>query len=174
MDDASEYLPSQEATSSLFVPHYGYNLRNLPSRRLSTSDTSTLNLSALSSNSALRLARQHAQPLSSDTHSSELVPQSSFTTDFDTASPLSSDVQTAFLSGNLFPGVLIPTPVPPLIRIPEYYTTEHSRLLTPNFADYPIRIDGTTIYNPKNDPQFTVLTERLLQITIFFRIKEKK
>ena len=40
-----------------------------------STDTSTINLSALPSNSALRLARQHAKPLS-DTHPSELVPQS--------------------------------------------------------------------------------------------------
>ena len=73
LDDSSEYIPSQESTSSLFVPHHRYNLRNLPTRRLGTTDTSTLNFSALSSNSALRLARQHAQPLSSDTHSKELV-----------------------------------------------------------------------------------------------------
>ena len=68
----SEYTPSQDTTSSLFVPQHRYNLRDLPSRRLST-DTSTLNLSALPSNSALRLVRQHAQPLSSETSSSEFI-----------------------------------------------------------------------------------------------------
>ena len=61
LDNTSEYTPSQDTTGSLFVPHHRYNLRDLPSRRLST-DTSTLNLSALSSNSTLRLLRQHAQP----------------------------------------------------------------------------------------------------------------
>ena len=59
LDNTSEYTPSQDTTGSLFVPQHRYNLRDLPSRRLST-DTSTLNLSALSSNSALRLVRQHA------------------------------------------------------------------------------------------------------------------
>ena len=108
------------------------------------------------------LQRQHAQPLSSDTHSSELVPQSYFTSGLDTASLLSSDVQTAYLSGNLFSEVLIPTPVPPHIRLPEYYTSEHSRPPTPNFTDYPIRVDGTTIYEPKNDPRFPILTERFI------------
>ena len=73
LDNTSEYTPSQETTSSIFLPQHRYNLRDLPSRRLST-DTSTPNLSALSSNSALRLVRQHAQPLSSETHSSELIP----------------------------------------------------------------------------------------------------
>ena len=53
LDNTSDYAPSQD-TSSLFVPKHRYNLRDLPSRRLST-DTSTLNFSALSSNSALRL-----------------------------------------------------------------------------------------------------------------------
>ena len=120
----------------------------------------TFNFSALSSNSAaLRLARQHAQLSSSDTHSSELVPHSYFTSDFDTASLLSSDVQTALLSGILFSEVLLPTHVPPHIRIPEFCTTEHFRLPTPIFAHYPIRVDGTTIYAPKKDPRFTVLTE---------------
>ena len=66
LDSTSDYVPSQESTSSLFVPHHRYNLRNFPSRRLS-SDTSTLSLSALSSSSALRLARRHAKPLSDNT-----------------------------------------------------------------------------------------------------------
>ena len=100
-DNTSEYTPSQETTSSLFLPQHRYNLRDLPSRRLST-DTSTLHLSAFSSNSALRLVRQHAQPLSSETHSSELIPSPYFTSGFKTASILSSDAQTAFLSGNFF------------------------------------------------------------------------
>ena len=65
LDTASEYTPSQETSSTLFLPQHRYNLRDLPSRRLST-DTSTLHLSAVSSNSSLRLLRQHAQPLSSE------------------------------------------------------------------------------------------------------------
>ena len=109
--NASEYILSRESTSSLSVPLHRYNLRNLPIRRRSTTDTSTLNFSALSNNSVLRLARQHAQPLSSDKHSSELVAQSYFTFGLDTDSLLSSDVQTAFLSGNLISEVLKPTPV---------------------------------------------------------------
>ena len=40
-NNTSDYAPSQD-TSSLFVPKHRYNLRDLPSRRLST-DTSTLN-----------------------------------------------------------------------------------------------------------------------------------
>ena len=78
LHNTSEYTPSQETSSSLFIPQHRYNLQDLPSRRLST-DTSTLHLSALSSNSTLRLVRQHAQPLSSETHSSELVPSPYFT-----------------------------------------------------------------------------------------------
>ena len=101
LNNTSEYTPSQETTSSIFLPQHRYNLRDLPSRRLST-DTSTPKLSALSSNSALRLVRQHAQPLSSETHSSELIPSPYFTSGFETASLLSSDAQTAFLSGNLY------------------------------------------------------------------------
>ena len=100
LDNTSDYAPSQD-TSSLFVPKHRYNLRDLPSRRLST-DTSTLNFSALSNNSALRLVRQHAQPLSSDTPSSELFQSPYFTSGIETASLLSSNAQTAFLSGDLF------------------------------------------------------------------------
>ena len=161
MDNTSEYTPSQDTTSSLFVPQHRYNLRDLPSRRLST-DTSTLNLSALSSNSALRLVRQHAQPLSSETNSSEFIPSPYFTSGFETASLLSSDAQTASLSGNLFSEVIIPTPVPAHIRIPEYYTAHQSRPPTPNFADYPLRVDGITIYDPQNDPRFPILAERFV------------
>ena len=110
----------------------------------------------------MRLARQHAQPLSSDTDSSEFAPQSYFTTGLDTASLLCYDVQTAFLSGNFFSEVLIPISVPPHVRLPEYYTTEHSRPPTPNFADYLVRVDGITIYEPRNDPRFPILTERFI------------
>ena len=75
LDNNSDYIPSQGSASSLFVPHHRYNLRNLPLRGIST-DTSTFNFSTLSSNSVLQLARQHAQPLSSDTLPSEFDPQS--------------------------------------------------------------------------------------------------
>ena len=158
LDNTSDYAPSQD-TSSLFVPKHRYNLRDLPSRRLST-DTSTLNFSALSSNSALRLVRQHAQPLSSDTPSSELFQSPYFTSGFETASLLSSNAQTAFLPGDLFSQVVIPTSVPAHIRLHEYYTAEHSRPPTPIFADYPLRVDGITIYDPQNYPRFPFLAER--------------
>ena len=161
LDNTSEYTPSQETTSSLLLPQHRYNLRDLLSRRLST-DTSTLNLSALSSNSALRFVRQYAQPLSSETHSSELIPSPYFTSGFETASLLSSDAQTAFLSGIFFSEVIIPTPVPTHSRLPEYYTADHSRPLTPNFADYLLRVDGITIYDPQNDPRFPILAERFI------------
>ena len=148
-------------TSSLLLPKHRYNLRDLPSRRLSTY-TSTLNLSALSSNSALRLVRQHAQPLSSETHSSEVIPSPYFTSGFETASLLSSDAQTAFLSGNLLSEVMIPTLVPAHIRLSEYYTADHSRPPTPNFADYLLRDDGITIYDLQNDPRFPIPAERFI------------
>ena len=125
-------------------------------------DTSTLNSSAPSSNSALRLVRQHAQPLSSETHSSELKPSPYFASGLETASLLSSDSRTAFFSGNLFSEVLRPTPVPAHIRLPEYHTADHSRHPTPDFADYPLRVDGITIYDPQKDPQFPILAERFI------------
>ena len=161
LDNTSEYTPSQDTTGSVFVPQQRYNLRDLPSRRLRT-DTSTLNLSALSSNSALRLVRQHAQALSSETNSAEFIPSPYFTSGFETASLLSSDAQTAFLSGNLFSEVIILTPVPAHIRILEYYTADQSRPPTPNFADYPLRVDGITIYDPQHDPRFPILAERFI------------
>ena len=173
LNNTSEYTPSQETTSSLFLPQHRYNLRDLPSRRLSA-DTSTLNLSALFSNSALRLVRQHAQPLSSETHSSELIPSPYFTSGFETASLLSSDAQTAFLSGNIFSEVIIPTPVPAHIRLPEYYTADHSRPPNPNFADYPLRVDGITIYDPQNDPRFPILAERFISNKDLLSQKRKK
>ena len=49
---------------------------------------------------------------------------------------------------------MIPTSVPPRIRLPQYYTTEPSRPQIPNFADYPVRVDGTTIYEPKTTNYF--------------------
>ena len=152
LDSASEHQPQTDTSSTDIVPQHRYNLRPLPNRRLSATDSSTLNFPALSSNSALRLLRQHAQPLSSDSrHSSELVPQSFFTSGVDTASLISSDVQTAYLSGNLFSEDLKPTPVAPHVRIPEEFTSDHSRTPTPKFADYPIRVEGTTIYDPQNE-----------------------
>ena len=98
LDSASEYQPPTDTSSSDIVPQHRYNLRHLPNRRLSATDSSTLNFSALSSNSALRLLKQNAQSLSSESpHSSELVLQSYFTSGVDTASLISSDVQTAYL-----------------------------------------------------------------------------
>ena len=98
----------------------------------------------------------------SETHSSELIPSPCFTSGFETASLLSSDAQIAFFSGNLFSEVLIPTPVPAHVRLPEYYTADQSRPPTPNFADYPLRVDGITIYDPQNEPRFSILAERFI------------
>ena len=95
--------------------------------------------------------------MSSETNSSDFIPSPNFTSGFDTASLLSSDAQTAFLSGNLFSEVIISTPVPAHIRIPD-----QSRPPTPNFADYPLRVDGITIYNPQHDPRFPILAERFI------------
>ena len=100
--------------------------------------------------------------MSSETHSSELIPPPSFTSGFETASLLSSKAQTAFLSGDLFSQVVIPASVPAHVRLPENYTAEHSRPPTPNFADYPLRVDGITIYDPKHDPRFQILAERFI------------
>ena len=61
-----------------------------------------------------------------------------------------------------FSEVIIPTPVPAHIRIPEYYTADQSRPPTPNFADYPLRIAGITIYDPQHDPRFPILAERFI------------
>ena len=166
-DSTQRYKPSQDSNSTIYIPQHRYNLRPLPNRRLST-DTSALNFSALSSSSTSRLLRQHAKPQSSETHSSELVPQSYFTSGVDTASLISSDVQIAYLSGNLFSEVLVPTPVQPTVRLPEYFTVDNSRAPTPSFADYPLRVDGITIYEPRFDPRSTLLAERSIHNTIHF------
>ena len=100
--------------------------------------------------------------MSSETISSDIIPSPYFTSGFETDSLLSSDAQTAFLSGNLFSEVIIPTPVPAHIRIPEYYTADQSRPPTPNFADYQHRVDGITIYDPQHDPRFPILAERFI------------
>ena len=100
--------------------------------------------------------------MSSETNSSDFIPSPYFTSGFDTASLLSSDAQTAFLSDNLFSEVIIPTPVPAHIRIPEYYAADESRPPTPNFADYPLRVDGITIYDPQHNPRFPILAERFI------------
>ena len=93
---------------------------------------------------------------------------------FETASLLSSNPQTAFLSGYLFSQVVILTPVPAHIRLPEYYTAEHSRPPTPNFADYPLRVDGITIYDPQNDPRFPILAERFINNNDLLSHKRKE
>ena len=100
--------------------------------------------------------------MSSEIHSSERLHSPYFTSGLETASLLSSDAQTAFLSGNLFSEVLIPTPVPAHIRLPEYHLADHSRAPTPNFADHPLRVDSITNYDPQNDPRFPVLAERFI------------
>ena len=100
--------------------------------------------------------------MSSETNSSDFIPSPYLTSGFETASLLSSDAQTAFLSGNLFSEVIIPTPVPAHIRIPEYYTADQSRHPTPSFADYPLRVDGITFYDPQHNPRFPILAERFI------------
>ena len=100
--------------------------------------------------------------MSSETTSSDFIPSPYFTSGFETAFLLSSDAQTAFLSGNLFSQVIIPTPVLAHIRIPENYTADQSIPPTPNFADDPLRVDGITIYDPQHDPRFTILAERFI------------
>ena len=145
----------------------------MPNRRLGT-DTSTLNFSALSSSLAFFLLRQHAKTQYSETHSSELILRSYFTSGVYTASLISSDLQTAYLSGNLFSEVLVPTPVRPTVRLPDYFTADNSRPPTPNFADYPLRVDGNTLYEPKYDPRFTLLTERFINNNDTFSNKRKE
>ena len=44
----------------------------------------------------------------------------------------------------------------------EYYTANNSRPPTPSFADYPLRLDGLNIYDPQNDPRFSILAERFI------------
>ena len=112
--------------------------------------------------------------MSSETHSSELIPSLYSTSFFETASLLSSDAQTAFLSGNLFSEGIKPTPVPAHIRLPEHYTADHSRPPTPNFADYPLRVDGITVYDPQNDPRFPILAERSIASNDLLSQKRKE
>ena len=98
--------------------------------------------------------------MSSETNSSEFIPSPYFTSGYETGSLLSPDAQTAFSSGNLFSEVIIPSSVPAHIRLPENYTADQSRPPTPNFADYPFRVDRITIYDQQNDPRFPILAER--------------
>ena len=74
-----------------------------------------------------------------------------------------SDVQTAYLSGNLFSEVLVPTAVQSTVRLPANFTTDNCRPPTPNFADYPLRVDGITLYEAESDPRFTLLKERFIK-----------
>ena len=112
--------------------------------------------------------------MSSETNSSDFIPSPCLTSGFETASLLSSDAQTAFLSGNLFSDVILPTPVPAHIIIPEYYTADQSGPPTPNFADYPLRVDGITIYDPQHDPRFPILAERFITNNDLLSHKRKK
>ena len=64
--------------------------------------------------------------------------------------------------------------MPAHTRILEYYTAEHSRPPTPIFADYPICVDGTTIYDPKHNLRFPILTERSITNNDLLSNKRKK
>ena len=97
--------------------------------------------------------------MSSETLSSELIPSPYFTSGFETASLLSSDdAQTAFLSGNLFSEVIIPTLLPLLSRLyTKVYITNlifHSHLFTFTFS-IPITPSDTEIYLPSDNPNIT-------------------
>ena len=76
--------------------------------------------------------------------------------------------------GNISSEVLKPTPVPVHIRLPEHYTADHSRPPKPTFAVYPIRVDGTTIYDPRNDPRFTILIECFITNNVLLSNKRKE
>ena len=99
---------------------------------------------------------EHAQPQSSETHSSNFAPHSYFTSGIDTLSLISSDEQTAYLSGNLFSEVLKPTPVQPTVHLPEYFTADNCRPPTPNFADYHYNSHITTLHFLKNVKNFNL------------------
>ena len=43
-----------------------------------------------------------------------------------------------------------------------------------NFAGYPLRVDGITIYDPQNDPQFPILAERFTANNDFLSQKRKE
>ena len=73
-----------------------------------------------------------------------------------------------------FSEVIIPTPVPAHIRLPEYYIADQSRPPTQNFAEYPLRVDEITIYDPKNDPRFPILAERFITNNDLFSQKRKE
>ena len=85
-----------------------------------------------------------------------------------------SDVQTAFLSGHFFSEVLVPTPAQPRVRLPESFTADNYRPPTPIFADNHLRVDGITIYEPKFDPRFTLLTERFINNNDILSDKRKE
>ena len=98
--------------------------------------------------------------------------QSYLTSGLETASLLSSDAQTAFFSRNIFSEVLVPTTLPAHISLPEYYTADHSRPPTPNFAQFELTELQYTIQ--KTIPVYQFLQNALLQITTFYIRKEKK
>ena len=113
------------------------------------------------------------QTLSSETRSSELDPQSYFTSGLDTASLLSLDAQTAFLLGNIFSEVIIPNPVPAHIRLPEYYTAEDSPSPTPNFETIQLELTEL-LYTIQHAIPFSNTYRTFLQRTIYYRTEEKK
>ena len=78
----------------------------------------------------------------------------------DTASLLSSDVQTATLSGYFFSHVLIHTPVAPNVRLAEYFARDPAIPPTPKFADYSIRVDSLIIYDAQTGTRFPIFAER--------------
>ena len=79
------------------------------------------------------------------------------------------------MSGNLFSEVLVPTPVlQPTVRRTEYLIADNYRPPTPNFANYPLRVDGITIYEPRYDPRFTLLAERFINNNYTYSEKRKQ
>ena len=81
---------------------------------------------------------------------------------------------STFIPGNLFSEGIKPTPVPAHIRRPEYYSADHSRPPTPNFAEYPIRVDELLYTIQKTMPVFQFLQNALLQITSSYLLKKKE
>ena len=136
LDNTSEYIPSQESTSSHFFPH---TFETSPHVYLVQIHKHLIFL--LSQVNLLYDLQDNTLNLSHPTHFlRNLIHNHTLHLDKVPLHYYHRTLKLRFIPINFSSEVLKSTPVPAHNRIPEYYTAEHSRPPTPNFADYPIRV----------------------------------
>ena len=160
-----------DSTASTRVPRHIYNLRS--KQRRNSQELQSLTSSSTNS----ELLRQHAQPrldTPSLSSSQPTIPPSlslpfQITSGFETASLLSVDPITISDSAANCSQVYSPSSITSnsSIQLPDNFLEDFSRPPTPKPHEYPIRVNSRIVRTLNEDPRYTVLPARFINISSF-------